>query len=202
MKLIGSLTSPYVRKVRVALIEKRMDIAFKKEDVWSPDTAIGESNPLGKVPVLVLDDGTCLFDSRVIVEFLDARSPMHRLIPDSGRERAEVKVWEALADGCQDAAVAILLERKRASEMQSHDWIARQARKVDAALASMSRSLGKSPWCYGNKFSLADIAVGVALGYLSFRFPENNWLTTYTNLRSHFEKLMQRDSFRETQPGD
>ena len=103
MKLIGSLTSPYVRKVRVALIEKRMDIAFKKEDVWSPDTAIGESNPLGKVPVLVLDDGTCLFDSRVIVEFLDARSPMHRLIPDSGRERAEVKVWEALADGCQDA---------------------------------------------------------------------------------------------------
>ena len=200
MKLIGSLTSPYVRKVRVALIEKRMDIAFKKEDVWSPDTAIGESNPLGKVPVLVLDDGTCLFDSRVIVEFLDARSPMHRLIPDSGRERAEVKVWEALADGCQDAAVAILLERKRASEMQSHDWIARQARKVDAALASMSRSLGKSPWCYGNKFSLADIAVGVSLGYLCFRFPENHWPTTYPNLRALYEKLMARESFKDTLP--
>ena len=200
MKLIGSLTSPYVRKVRVALIEKRMDIAFKKEDVWSPDTAIGELNPLGKVPVLVLDDGTCLFDSRVIVEFLDARSPMHRLIPDSGRERAEVKVWEALADGCQDAAVAILLERKRASEMQSHDWIARQARKVDAALASMSRSLGKSPWCYGNKFSLADIAVGVSLGYLCFRFPENHWPTTYPNLRALYEKLMARESFKDTLP--
>ena len=202
MKLIGSVTSPYVRKVRVAMIEKRMDIAFKKEDVWSPDTTIGESNPLGKVPVLVLDDGTCLFDSRVIVEFLDARSPMHRLIPDSGRERAEVKVWEALADGCQDAAVAILLERKRASEMQSHDWIARQARKVDAALASMSRSLGKSPWCYGNKFSLADIAVGVSLGYLCFRFPENHWPTTYPNLRALYDKLMDRESFKETLPPD
>jgi len=177
-----------------------MDIAFKKEDVWSPDTTIGESNPLGKVPVLVLDDGTCLFDSRVIVEFLDARSPMHRLIPDSGRERAEVKVWEALADGCQDAAVAILLERKRVSEMQSHDWIARQARKVDAALASMSRSLGKSPWCYGNKFSLADIAVGVSLGYLCFRFPENHWPTTYPNLRALYEKLMARESFKDTLP--
>ncbi len=200
MKLIGSLTSPYVRKVRVVLCEKKMDVPLVKEDVWSPQTTIGESNPLGKVPVLVLDDGTCIYDSRVIVEYLDARAPIHRLIPENGRERTEVKVWEVLADGCQDAAVAILLERKRAQEAQSQDWIARQARKVDAALASMSRSLGKNPWCYGNKFSLADIAVGVSLGYLSFRFPENNWPTTYPNLRALYDKLMERDSFASSSP--
>ena len=200
MKLIGSLTSPYVRKVRVVLSEKKMDVPLVKEDVWSPQTTISESNPLGKVPVLVLDDGTCIYDSRVIVEYLDARAPIHRLIPENGRERTEVKVWEVLADGCQDASVAILLERKRAAEAQSQEWIARQARKVDAALASMSRSLGKNPWCYGNKFSLADIAVGVALGYLSFRFPENNWPTTYPNLRALYDKLMDRESFKDTLP--
>ncbi len=200
MKLIGSLTSPYVRKVRIALMEKQMDITFVKEDVWSAQTTIGEQNPLGKVPVLVLNDGTCIYDSRVIVEFLDARSPMHRLIPETGRERTEVKVWEALADGCQDALVAILLERKRPAAQQSAEWIARQARKVDAALASMSRSLGKNPWCHGNRFSLADIGVGVVLGYLVFRFPENNGQTTYPNLRVHYENLMQRESFNNTQP--
>jgi len=200
MKLIGSLSSPYVRKVRVVLAEKKMDVPLEIEDVWSAKTVIGDSNPLGKIPVLQLDDGTCIYDSRVIVEYLDSRAPIHRLIPENGRERTEVKVWEALADGCQDASVAILLERKRPAELQWQDWIARQARKVDAALASMSRSLGKNPWCYGAKFSLADIAVGVSLGYLLFRFPENNWQTTYPNLRAHYEKLMQRESFIETVP--
>lgn len=200
MKLIGSLTSPYVRKARIVLVEKKLDCEFVKEDVWSEGTRIGDRNPLGKVPVLVLDDETCIYDSRVIVEYLDSKTPIQRLIPDGNRERAEVKVWEALADGLEDAAISMLLEGKRVKSQQSTEWIQRQARKVDAALASMSKSLGKNPWCYGKNFSLADIAVGVALGYLEFRFPENNWKETYPNLKAHYEKLMQRASFQLTAP--
>ena len=200
MKLIGTHTSPYVRKARIVLAEKKMDYEFVLNDVWSPTTDIEQLNPLGKVPVLVLDDNTCIYDSRVIVEYLDARAPIQRLIPENGRERTEVRVWEALADGMQDAAISMLLEGRRPDGEKSQSWIARQARKVDAALASMSRSLGKNAWCYGRSFSLADVAVGSALGYLNFRFPENNWKKTYPNLRAHYEKLMERDSFKTTLP--
>ena len=200
MKLIGSHASPYVRKVRIVLAEKKMECEFVLNDVWSPATDIELSNPLGKVSVLVLDDETCIYDSRVIVEYLDSRAPIQRLIPETGRERTEVKVWETLADGMQDAAIAMLLEGRRPEGEKSQNWITRQARKVDAVLASMSRSLGKNPWCYGRSFSLADIAVGSALGYLAFRFPENNWQKTYPNLRGHYEKLMQRESFKSTEP--
>lgn len=200
MKLIGTHTSPYVRKARIVLSEKKMDYEFVLNDVWSAATDIEQSNPLGKVPVLVLDDNTCIYDSRVIVEYLDARAPIQRLIPENGRERTEVRVWEALADGMQDAAISMLLEGRRPDGEKSQSWIARQARKVDAALASMSRSLGKNAWCYGRSFSLADVAVGSALGYLDFRFPENNWKKTYPNLRAHYEKLMERESFKSTVP--
>jgi glutathione S-transferase len=200
MKLIGNHTSPYVRKVRIVLSEKKTECEFVINDVWSATTDIEHSNPLGKIPVLVLDDNTCIYDSRVIVEFLDSRAPIQRLIPEGGRERIEVKVWEALADGLQDAAITMLLEGRRPEGEKSPSWINRQARKVDAALASMSRSLGKNAWCYGRNFSLADIAVGTALGYLAFRFPENHWQKTYPNLRSLYEKLMQRDSFKSTLP--
>jgi glutathione S-transferase len=200
MKLIGSTTSPYVRKVRIVLAEKRMDCEFVKEDVWSPDTTIGQKNPLGKVPVLVLDDNTMIYDSRVIVEYLDARAPTARLIPDENRDRAEVKTWEALADGTNDAAVAMLLEGKREKSLQLQSWIDRQRVKVDRALAEMSRALGKNAWCHGKSFSLADVTTGVALGYLSFRFPQIEWQQQYPNLHTHYNKLMERDSFKNTVP--
>ncbi len=200
MKLIGSTTSPYVRKVRVVLAEKRMECEFVKEDVWAAETTIGQLNPLGKVPVLVLDDNTSIYDSCVIAEYLDARAPTSKLIPDDNRERAEVKTWEALADGMNDAAVAMLLEGKRDKNIQLQSWIDRQQRKVDRALAEMSRALGKNAWCYGKSFSLADVAAGVALGYLSFRFPSIAWQSQYPNLLSHYNKLMERDSFRNTVP--
>ena len=103
MKLIGAVTSPYVRKVRIVMAEKKLDYEFIPEDVWSAQTTIGQSNPLGKVPCLVLDGGEAVFDSRVIVEYMDGLSPLSKLIPASGRERAEVKTWEALADGVLDA---------------------------------------------------------------------------------------------------
>src|ERR1700757_1136627 len=124
MKLIGSLTSPYVRKVRVVLAEKKLDYNFVLEDVWSSD-AILSSNPLGKVPVLVMEGGEAVFDSRVIVEYVDTLSPVGRLIPQSGRERVEVRCWEALADGMLDAAVLIRLEGVvREAEQRSESWVA------------------------------------------------------------------------------
>ncbi|MDT8990130.1 glutathione S-transferase N-terminal domain-containing protein [Curvibacter sp. APW13] len=203
MKLIGSLTSPYVRKVRIVMAEKKLDYAFIQEDVWSQDTTISQSNPLGKVPCLIMEGGEALFDSRVIVEYLDTLSPVGKLIPAVGRERAEVKTWEALADGVLDAAIAARLEATwagRTKAQRSKAWIDRNMEKVQAALQAMSKGLGDKAYCTGIHMSLADIAVGVALGYLDFRFPELAWREQHANLAKLHEKLALRTSFAETLP--
>ncbi len=199
MKLIGSTGSPYVRKVRIVMAEKKLDYQFVIEDVWSADTRIADFNPLGKVPCLVMEDGGAVFDSRVIVEYLDTLTPVGKLIPASGRERAEVKCWEALADGLVDAAILIRLEGSQ-RDVPSDRWLARQRRKVDASLAAMSLGLGESPWCNGTSYSLADISVGCALGWIAFRFPDIPWRTDHPNLNRLFDKLSERASFRETAP--
>lgn len=201
MKLIGSIASPFVRKVRVVMAEKKLDYVLILEDVWSPDTTIQQSNPLGKVPCLVMEDGGAMFDSRVIVEYLDTLTPVGKLIPPNGRERAEVKCWEALADGVLDAAVLVRLERMQRPEVQqSPDWMKRQMEKVNAGLKAMSSGLKDTPFCCGNHYTLADVAVGCALGWLSFRFPEIDWRTDYPNLSKLFDKLSERPSFKDTVP--
>jgi glutathione S-transferase len=203
MKLIGAITSPYVRKVRVVMAEKKLDYQFLPEDVWSASTQIGTSNPLGKVPCLVMEGGEAVFDSRVIVEYLDTLSPVGKLIPAQGRERAEVKTWEALADGLLDAAILARLEATwagRTDEQRSDAWIERQMGKVHAALKSMSQGLGDKPFCSGIHLSLSDLAVGCALGYLDFRFPDIDWRSSYPNLAKLSEKLFLRQSFVDTRP--
>ena len=203
MKLIGAITSPYVRKVRVVMAEKKLDYSFVAENVWAPDTTIKESNPLGKVPCLIMEGGEALFDSRVIVEYLDTLSPVGKLIPSLGRERAEVKTWEALADGLLDAAILARLEATwdgRAKAQRSEAWIDRQMDKIIACLKAMSKGLGDKPFCGGIHFSLADIAVGCALGYLDFRFPQVEWRADHASLAKLQEKLMLRASFLDTQP--
>ena len=203
MKLIGAVTSPYVRKVRVVMAEKKLDYQFVQEDVWSADTTISTSNPLGKVPCLIMEGGEAVFDSRVIVEYLDTLSPVGKLIPPSGRERAEVKTWEALADGVMEAAILARLEATwpgRSDEQRSQAWIDRQLGKVDAALVSMARGLGDKPFCSGIHLSLSDVAVGCALGYLSFRFPQLEWRTTHPTLARLADKLALRQSFSDTKP--
>ena len=203
MKLIGSTSSPYVRKVRVVMAEKKLDYQFVEEDVWSGDTTIMQSNPLGKVPCLVMEGGEALFDSRVIVEYLDTLSPVGKLIPPLGRERAEVKTWEALADGVMDALILARLEAHwsgRPKAQRCDAWIDRQLAKTHASLKAMSQGLGDKPFCAGIYLSLADIAVGCALGYLDFRFPEIDWRSQYPNLAKLKEKLSQRASFIETMP--
>ena len=203
MKLIGSLTSPFVRKVRIVLAEKKLDYKFDVEDVWSADTQISESNPLGKVPCLVMEGGEAIFDSRVIVEYVDTLSPVGKLIPLSGRERVEVRTWEALADGLLDAAILARLEQTwpgRTEAQRSQAWVDRQIAKVHGSLKAMSLGLGDRAWCTGIHHSLADISVGCALGYLSFRFPDIDWRDTYPNLGKLYDKLMQRQSFIDTAP--
>jgi len=203
MKLIGSLASPYVRKVRVVMAEKKLDYQLVLEDVWATESAITEANPLGKVPCLVMDGGAAVFDSRVIVEYLDMLSPVGKLIPASGRERIEVRTWEALADGLVDAAILARLEAHwvgRTPEQRSSAWIDRQMAKVHASLGAMRTGLGERPWCAGSQFTLADIAVGCALGWLEFRFPQIGWRQDRPNLARLLDKLALRPSFADTAP--
>lgn len=204
MKLIGSNTSPYVRKVRIVMAEKKLDYQFVLENVWAADTTMPDSNPLGKVPCLVMEGGEAVFDSRVIVEYLDTLSPVGKLIPMQGRERAEIKTWEALADGLLDAAILARLEATwdgRKEGQRSQVWIDRQMGKIDAVLQTMSTGLGDKPFCSGVHFSLSDVATGCALGYLDLRFGAIDWRARHPNLTRLHEKLVQRSSFIETNPG-
>lgn len=201
MKLIGSTTSPFVRKVRVVLAEKKLDYSFVLENVWAEDSIIQQSNPLSKIPCLLMEDAVALYDSRVIVEYLDTLTPVGKLIPPNGRERAEVKRWEALADGILDAGVLVRMENVlRPAELRSEVWLTRQMAKVNAGLKQMAQDLGESSYCSGNHLSLADISVACCLGWLSFRFPEINWREDYPNLARLFDKLSERASFKDTIP--
>jgi glutathione S-transferase len=150
-----------------------------------------------------MEGGDSIYDSRVIVEYFDTLSPVGKLIPTVGRERAEAKTWEALADGVLDAAILARLEATwggRTDAQRSQAWIDRQLGKIDAALAAMSTDLGDKAFCAGIHLSLADVAVGVALGYLDFRFPQIEWRQQYPNLVKLQDKLMQRASFIDTKP--
>ena len=200
MKLFTSLTSPYGRKARVMLAEKRIDFELVPTDVWDPNSELLKFNPLGKVPCLLLDDGNALYDSPVILDYLDSVTPVGQLIPETTRPRIQVKRWEALADGVVDAAVAIVLEKKRAPQLQSTDWIARQSGKIERGLKVMSQDLGETAWCTGHSFNLSDIVVGCALMYLDFRFAEVNWRKEYPNLGQLTDKLAKRNSFKNTSP--
>jgi|GEM_PF-160304 len=200
MKLFASHTSPYARKVRVVLIEKRLECELIPTDVSVPNNPSLEFNPLGKVPVLVLDDGTPVHDSAVITEYLDTVTPVGRLIPDDARPRMLVKRWEAIADGLLDAGVLLIMESRRPQNERSPAWIERQYGKIQRALQQMSDDLGERNFCFGESFSLADAAVGSALFFLDFRFPNIAWRDHYPNLVHFAEKHQNRKSFEETQP--
>ena len=200
MKLITSLTSPYGRKVRVVLLEKKIPFQLQVENPWLPDSLVPGFNPLGKVPVLVLEGGESVFDSRVIVEYLDHVSPVAHLIPGEPKSRMMVRGVEALADGVTDAAVAVYLERKRPADKQSADWLTLQEKTLFRGLEALSEALGEKPWYLGNSMTLADVACGCTLGYLNLRFPEIDWRTAHPNLEKLHDKLMARASFKETLP--
>ena len=200
MKLYGTLTSPYTRKARIVLAEKKIDCDFIIDNGGPDGSGLSAYNPLCRVPVLVLDDGHSLFDSRVIVEYLDNLAPNNRLLPPPGRERTLIRRWEALSDGILDAAVAAVMESRRPASERSPTWIERQRKVIDLALAACAGDLGEAAWCHGTSITLADIALGSMLGYLLFRFPDIDWRERHPNLARHYDKLMQRPSFAETVP--
>jgi glutathione S-transferase len=200
MKLLGVHPSPFTRKVRIVLAEKKIDYDFVIASPQAEGSPVSAHNPLGKVPVLVLEDETSVYDSRVIVEFLDNVSPISRLIPPGNRERIEVRRWEALADGVLDAAVLVRYENQRKKSERSAAWIERQMSKIRAGIDEMERGLGDKAFCTGNNSNLADIAVGVCLGYLDFRFPQLGWRDAHPNLVRLQAKLAERQSFIDTVP--
>lgn len=202
MKLIGSKTSPFVRKIRVQLLEKDIPFEFVLEDVWNAQTRIADNNPLSKVPCLILEGGQSVFDSAVISEMLELVESRFPLLPTEPRLRALIRTMEALGDGIADAAVAVLLENRFHDSAQvSAAWIERQTTKVHQALAWVSHRLQTTPGDYlAGPFSLADVSVGCGLFYLDLRMPELLWREQYAELAAYAERLGSRPSFVATQP--
>jgi glutathione S-transferase len=198
MKLLGSKTSPYVRKIRVLLAEKQLVFELVEENVWSPDTSVPRYNPLGKVPALILDGGETVYDSRVIAEYVDAL-PGTQFIPTPIDQRMRVRRGEALGDGIADAGIALFLERKRDGARQDPAWIARQSGKVRSGLAALSTAVAANPMTGARRMTLGDIACGCALFWLEFRLPEFRWREDPI-LKSWAESLESRASFASTRP--
>src|SRR5688572_3019915 len=195
MLLFHSLTSPYARKVRVLLLEKKLHV--ESINVADSGRAASEKNPLGKVPTLVLDDGTVLFDSRVISEALDALYPVPRLIPEEPRQRAVVRHFEALADGICDVLIPVVLDSRRAPEQQDAAYCKKLLGKVEASLDYLE-PLIEGRALIGESFSLADIAVTCAMGYINLRRPE--LLDGRQTIHAYVTQQLQRPSLAETLP--
>ncbi|HSD96764.1 MAG TPA: glutathione S-transferase N-terminal domain-containing protein [Sulfuricaulis sp.] len=198
MKLYGSLTSPYVRKVRILIREKNLACEFVVADAWAADSAIPALNPLGKVPALALDNGDVLFDSPVIVEYLDSlKAP--ELLPVSGAARWETLRWQALADGMLDATVSRLLELRRPAEQQSAENVRRQEDKIARSIEYTEQRLSRESWLRENRFTLADLVMAVALEYIDFRYP-HNWRGRHARLAQWLAGVSARPSLIETRP--
>lgn len=201
MKLLYTVNSPYARKVRIVAAEKHIEVQLQEVVLSAPDCPVKDYNPLGKVPVLILSDGDSLYDSRVIAEYLDNRTPLAHLIPKDNGAKSAVRRWEALADGVCDAAVAVMLEQRKSAQMQDTAFIVKQMDKVTRGLAVLNNDLGQNKWCVDDTFSLADIAVGCTLGYLGLRFSQEiNLAEDYANLERLQLTLLQRQSFKDTLP--
>ncbi len=202
MKLLGSVTSPFVRKIRIQLQEKEIPYEFVLENVWGQDTRIAEYNPLGKVPCLILDGGQTVFDSLVISGMLEYMMPTVPLLPTDPNARALARTLEALGQGMSEAAVDILFEQRFHEPAQvSQVWIDRQMQKIHQSLAWLSRQIKNTPGTYlADQFSLADISVGCALLYIDFRMPELNWRQQYPELNAYAEQLACRPSFEDSKP--
>ena len=200
LRQISARPSPFARKVRVALLEKGIPFETVVDVPWNPDTLTPAHNPLAQAPVLILDNGLPVYDSRVIVEYLEILAPEPRLVPEEPVHRLAHKQVEALADGVCDAAVLAFLERSRAPAQRSLGWTDRQLRKVVAGVAEADRILGDGEVVVAPAFGLADIAVGCMLGYLDLRLPDIDWRGPHLRLARLADRLARRPSFRDTAP--
>jgi glutathione S-transferase len=197
MKLVGTKTSPYVRKVRVILAEKKIPFEFIEESAWTADTKVPNFNPLNKVPALVMDDGDAIYDSTVISEYLDAISG-GGLVPTDPAQRAKARRDEALGNGLADAGITARLEGQREAARQDAAWIKRQMSKVHAAIGAISTRLGSRQYLGGGEPNIGDIACACALFWLEFRMPDIKWRESHPNLAAWAARMEARPSFRDT----
>lgn len=201
IELLGGPSSPFTRKVRIVFAEKNIPFELVRVSTAGEDNPIIPRNPLGKIPTIIIDGTQHLYDSSVIVEYLDTLVPSPALLPPVGMDRVAVKRWESLGDGICDAGVGCMGEKRRTAN-QSQEYIERQIHKFERGIATASKELGDRQWCHGNAYSLADIAIGMAVGYIGFRFPEYDWKKLYPNLNALHERLLQRPAFASTLPAD
>jgi glutathione S-transferase len=199
-QLISATPSPYARKVRIQLAEKNIPFELITEVPWNSDTRTPRYNPLEKLPVLLCPDGSSVFESRYINEWIELKHPEPALVPKDVDGVLAVKRYEVIADGACDALVLMFFENARDEDKRSRPWAERQRRKVDGALRELARAVGDEPYCHGGRFSQADIAVGTLLGYLGVRWPTIAWRDMYPNLARLSDRLEQRPSFAATRP--
>jgi glutathione S-transferase len=200
MKLLSATPSPYARKVRIALAEKGLPFELVTEVPWNADTATPRYNPLEKLPVLVLDDGTSVYESRFILEWLEVKHPRPALFPEDPDELLAAKRLEVLADGVCDAYVLLFWERRRPEAHQSRPWMERQRRKIEGGVREIARLVPPAGHCVDDRFGLGDIAVGSMLGFLRLRFPELDWGSAHLHLAGLYARLSERPSFAATVP--
>lgn len=204
LTLISATPSPYARKVRIQLAEKAIPFTLQTEVPWDSTTATPEYNPLEKLPVLILDDGTAVYESHHILEWVEIKHPQPPLLPPVDRvdDRLFVKQVEVVTDGVCDALVLALFEKMRDEDKQSAPWLARQMRKVDGGLNAIAKWVDSKQGEYVTPggFGLADIAIGSVLGYMSVRWPNLTWKQDYPGLDKYWQMLESRDSFKDTVP--
>ena len=198
-QLISATPSPYARKVRIALAEKGLPFELLTEVPWHSTTSTPRYNPLEKLPVLLLPDGSSVYESSYILQYLELKYPQIPLLPDDIDGKLAARKLEVLCDGICDAVVLTLFEKMRAAG-GSPEWLARQRRKIDGGLAEMAKIVDSRQWATGDRFSLGDIAVGTAAAYLSVRFQELPWRTLYPELALLSDRLEQRPSFQDSVP--
>ena len=194
-KLISATPCPYARKVRIALAEKRLPFELLTEVPWDKATTTPKHNPLEKLPILILEDGTSIYESSFILQYLEWTHPETPLLPNDVAGKIEARRFEVLCDGVCDAFVHSFFERMRPEAQQSAEWLARQSRKIEGGVREMARLVGDRTFAVGDRFGLGDIAVGTALGYLSVRFPEFGWRALHPNLARFCARLETRPSF-------
>ena len=199
-KLISATPSPYARKVRIALAEKGVPFELITEVPWDRTTKTPQHNPLEKLPILIREDGSSVYESYLILEYIERAHPSPPLVPKDDEGWLLAKRLEVLCDGVCDAFVLTFFERMREASQQSADWLSRQQRKIDGGLREMSRLLDGKEFAVGNAFTLGDIAIATAIGYLCVRYPEIDWRATYPDLAAHNDRMEARSSFKNTRP--
>lgn len=199
MKLVGSYTSPFVRKISILLLEKGISFEFVNEQPYSVENGVAQFNPLGKVPALVTDDGECWFDSPIIAQYIELLGIAPDMVPHDPLVALKVRQLESLADGIMDAGLASVRELARPAAQQSESEVLRQRQKISRSLDALEGYLADGT-LKPDTLNLATIAIACAIGYLNFRRIAPGWCVDRPNLVKLAETLFLRESFARTEP--